>query len=1033
MMMRVLVGALCWFVADALYEDQVGEQDWTLEQMGSVTHAVFQQNRIYALTVARRESGLDENLVVALNSRTGEIEWRRFLPEARSDALVLTPNGVVTLSGGLARCWRLGDGALAWDSSVARGGDDEATLLSLSSPSKCVVVAIAGNAASAVSCDTGSPVQGWPWYPEAEDDASLASALAQAGVSASTKLKLTSAIAVGPSEVLVAGVGLEIPGVSWVAKLGVQDGEPTSSSAFVFKSRGTQSPTSSAQLLARGKSPVLVTITGDSVHAWDATGKKRGEKPLVTRDSETFVDGGEGTLRAKIEPNSASVVLRISRGKSERLVVASADDAEILEALGDGPCGDDCLALGSFASPVSAASGSPPAPGESEARVFWSNVSSTSLSVAEIGSSSISSVIPFPSEALPDADHGVASALFPHVFEKKNQSGLVYRSLLVTAADTVAMVDSEGVSWLRDEALASVEDVGFVSAPLKHHHVNASSPDGATVIVPSWSERLSLQVESVVEKLESSLSLFDANGDNGSRKRRIKLANAERYGFDKLVVARTASGRLFAIAAHTGDVVWSLLLPGGRSLRHRVVATRRDEDVPELTVFSVGGEEEGTTVTRIDAHTGVVVREESIPFVAHALVRTGAVEASTGRDATMVVGPGGSQVTLSPATESATQAFGALSKPFYFYLVIDEEDGSKILRSFRADKNASAAVAVGDVVLTTQKESTLLDVVSSHPEEVVSSKAHVLGDDAILLKYLNPHVAAVCVSSPGGREAPLLDAKLRTPEKEPVVEPPSLYVTLVDVVASKIVARVVHPHGAGPCRVSASENWIVYSYYNTKSKRSEVGSLTLHEGMFDRYGLSPFKIPEQESTFESRHAPPPVALHRTFAIEKPVVANIAPTLTSRGIASKHFLVGISPGQILALDRRALDPRRPLMDETNDKTFRQQRKKFERELDEGLAPYSPFVPVRPRNIITYSKEILGLRKIWATPTKLESTTLVFSAGIDLHSARHTPSGAFDLLADDFKAELLLVLLFGLAAGAFVLRLAANRKNLKLNWA
>ena len=53
-------------------------------------------------------------------------------------------------------------------------------------------------------------------------------------------------------------------------------------------------------------------------------------------------------------------------------------------------------------------------------------------------------------------------------------------------------------------------------------------------------------------------------------------------------------------------------------------------------------------------------------------------------------------------------------------------------------------------------------------------------------------------------------------------------------------------------------------------------------------------------------------------------------------------------------------------------------------------------------------------------------------MDLFGARHTPSGAFDLIADDFNYALLVLLLGAMAAGSIMLRRAAAAKNLSLMW-
>lgn len=1039
--MHAFAAALLAALATALYEDQAGEFDWTLEQIGVVTAVVYWQRRVYALATARRESGHHQSLVVALNSR-GKIEWRRPLPLGESgDSIVLTSQSVATLSGGgrFVRAWRLGDGALLWDTALPGRGSEDVGLIAITersgaSKKQCAVVALTGNLVSALSCESGANKAGWPWHPQIENDSRLAAALASANISRESALRLTGVMATSDGRIIACGVVSNVSG-AWIAALGDPLSTNSDSSAAAFLHSAAR--TTAAMLIARsGRAlPVLVTVTTDAVEVWDAAAALAGgrvERLEMIEASAIML--GEGALRARLEPNSAGRVVRFWRGESgiSRLAIAAtAEEAvsgdskvNVLRSLGDEACGDksSCLAAGVFATPASAASGS----GEAGARIFWAQVRrDATLLVAEAkpGGRELASGDQL---TLPADEHGGAVAIFPHVFETRDAAPgeLSYRAIVVTAADTVAGVAAGGkLSWIRNEALASIEDVEFVEAPLPKRSGSSKNvsqeDDDESLLMPSLSTRLALQARNVAATVANLGQALGLLADAAERKRRAKLANAERYGFDKLAIARTRPNRLFAIAAHTGDIVWSyLLLPAAR---HRVVVTRRSHDAyhsPEVTVFSTCAN--GTSITRLDAHTRTIKEQTWLEHLAaEAVIRTGVTD-SSGRDVLIVVG-GTDQLALSPATDSASRAFAAAlaRKPFYYFLVQEADGGAKVLRSFQArptDGGGVLAKETGEVILARPPDEVLLDVATTPVGETVSSKAHILGDDAILLKYLNPHLAAVCVVSAGGAHAPLLDTKLRpATADQPLLEPPSLYVSLIDVVASKIVARVAHPHGAAPCRLTLSENWVVYSYWNSKAKRTEVGSLTLHEGMFDRYGLSPFKVPEQESTFVARSAPSPVVLYRTFALDKPLVTNLAPTLTSRGIASKHFLLGIAPGQILALDRRALDPRRPSLDNSNEKAMRQQRKKFERELDEGLTPYAPFLPLMPRAVITYSKHILNLRRIWATPTKLESTTIVFAAGLDVHSARHTPSGAFDLLADDFRTELLIFLLFGLGVG------------------
>lgn len=45
-----------------------------------------------------------------------------------------------------------------------------------------------------------------------------------------------------------------------------------------------------------------------------------------------------------------------------------------------------------------------------------------------------------------------------------------------------------------------------------------------------------------------------------------------------------------------------------------------------------------------------------------------------------------------------------------------------------------------------------------------------------------------------------------------------------------MIFSIMHKRVRGPVHVVHSENWIVYSYFNEKSRRTEIASLELYEG-----------------------------------------------------------------------------------------------------------------------------------------------------------------------------------------------------------
>jgi hypothetical protein len=296
-------------------------------------------------------------------------------------------------------------------------------------------------------------------------------------------------------------------------------------------------------------------------------------------------------------------------------------------------------------------------------------------------------------------------------------------------------------------------------------------------------------------------------------------------------------------------------------------------------------------------------------------------------------------------------------------LKVDEASGR--IRSFYSafqskgdGKNGfSRATIVGETIFDSSTEK-ILSLTFPEKNEIVQSPASILGDDSLLLKYLNPHICVVVTEAtidsfrsvlsedgdstskqfyqtvaaikpnnldgkqkkPLGATNPGEDLQVTTDDSSSKIEPPpTLFINVIDTVSGQLLHRISHTHADLKSLaesdihvpVVVSENWIVYAFPNYRSRRTEIGVLTMHEGMIDKNGLTAFKGPEQEETFSSITSPKPIVLSKTFGFSKPVSA-IGVTQTKGGISAKNilFATGIS-GQVVRVDRRMLDPRRPV--------------------------------------------------------------------------------------------------------------------------
>ena len=377
------------------------------------------------------------------------------------------------------------------------------------------------------------------------------------------------------------------------------------------------------------------------------------------------------------------------------------------------------------------------------------------------------------------------------------------------------------------------------------------------------------------------------------------------------------------------------------------------------------------------------------------------------------------------------------------------------LQSYQITSQTSPARLVGQTAFPGER---LVRTVYPTRDEAINSPCTVLGDDSLLLKYLNPHLAVlVTVKDEGveGEEDPF-DAVLRrsmlqtdkkknkkplgvtpkagskadptTADADPAVvkeEEPNLFINVIDTVSGRVLHRTSHTNAAtSPRHIQSviSENWVVYSFVNAKTRKTEVGVLSLYEGMIHKKGLTAFTTPEQTTEFSSWNArdAKPVVLAKTYTIAKPVTA-LGVTQTRNGISSHQILFATNDDHIYALPRSILEPRRPLSDLKDTEKL------------EGLRQYSELIPLVSLQALSYNKTVHAPTQIASGPTELESQTLVFAyGGPDLFFARTSPSKGFDMLPESFNRILLSMLVVGLVSVVVVTKRMAAAKMVKQGW-
>lgn len=179
--------------------------------------------------------------------------------------------------------------------------------------------------------------------------------------------------------------------------------------------------------------------------------------------------------------------------------------------------------------------------------------------------------------------------------------------------------------------------------------------------------------------------------------------------------------------------------------------------------------------------------------------------------------------------------------------------------------------------------SSFFDCLSTY----LSAVFRILGDDSVLLKYLNPHAAlVVTVSPPGAVAEPLFkagsspdapytplcsDAGYNVNETSGVsaVSSCKLHISLVDTVSGKLLYRMTHEHSTGPVHATLFENMLAYTFWNAQLKRVELSTIGLFEGMIDKYGLTPFAT-HSSAAAAANYVGPEAGIHSAFSSSTPL-------------------------------------------------------------------------------------------------------------------------------------------------------------------
>ncbi|OWM86613.1 hypothetical protein CDL15_Pgr015648 [Punica granatum] len=598
-----------------------------------------------------------------------------------------------------------------------------------------------------------------------------------------------------------------------------------------------------------------------------------------------------------------------------------------------------------------------------------------------------------------------------------------FRALVVMEDHSLLLVQQGEIVWSREDGLASILDVTTSELPVEKDGVSVSKVE----------QNLFEWLKGHILKLKGTLMLASPEDMVVIQGMRLKSSEKSKMtrdhnGFRKLLIVLTRGGKLFAL--HTGDgrIIWSRLLESLRkseACEHPTGLRIYPWQVPHHhamdenpSVLVVGRCQQNLDapgiLSFVDAYTGSEIKSVGPVHSVLQVIPLPFTDSTEQRLHLLIDAK--QRVHLYPRSREALSIFQQERSNIYWYSV---EADKSIIRGY-AIKRTCVHEDAGDYcfeprdlwsVVFPGKSEKIVSTVTQKLNEVVHTQAKVMAEQELMYKYISKNLLFVATASP----------KASHEIGSAIPDESFLVVYLIDTITGRILQRMTHQGCQAPVHAVFSENWVVYHYFNLRAHRYEMSVIEIYDqSRADNKDVLKLVVGKHNLTSptSSYSRPEVVAKSQSYFFTHSVKA-ITVTLTAKGITSKQLLIGTISDQVLALDKRYLDPRRSLNPSQAEK-------------EEGVIPLTDSLPIIPQSYVTHALKVEGLRGIVTVPAKLESTTLVFSYGVDIFFTRLAPSRTYDSLTEDFSYALLLITIVALIAAIFVTWVWSERKELQEKW-
>ncbi|XP_076287604.1 ER membrane protein complex subunit 1 isoform X1 [Lasioglossum baleicum] len=890
-----------------LYEDQIGKFDWKQNYVGKIKFASFDT----VSTAKKIIVATEENVIAALNLKSGQILWRRVLEKGYAGHIRamggVADGDLVSVSGGvpaIVRAWDLATGHILHEWPMAEQNPER--------------------------------IKDVKWY-----------------------------IKDGIVHHILPSYNSDIKVTSYDSKTGHK-----------LQTRKVYGSFISQETECVLAAPYLACLKGDSslavlllVHLFDPN-----TEPHSVTINTIFGAGAQGPYHLESVPGEEPVVSISADGNQRKRILVVNDVVPIQR---DIP-GDATLSIVSV---------------DNEKVLLETTYKA---GTTEITATELLTSTPMPNLSMSLTHSSLISPTIMSSVCPRQGKGVTCRHFLSSEDHSVALLQHNKLIWSREEALASIVAVEIIELPMsdREQAIETEFDQKESIDVDSSWDVLSMMIRRVGSQfkqakafVQSILSITPQPSNQRSDLVRDK------FGLHKMIVVVTSTGKLYGIETRKGEIIWQLRVPSIRGFAKgssTIVlyvqrGSRHFPYPPQCTLLAEDRKTGEGVLYTFNPITGQPL--DGLVKLGYKIKQSMLLHVTTD-DFLRIILILDNYDRPHVYPEGATALAASLGKNIYMFTA-DQTTG--VLSGFSLSYSTTQeliAHKVWELILSPENQK-VTHVVSKNPIERVHSQGRVLSDRSVLYKYINPNLVAIVTEGVGYTNKNTLN----------------LY--LLDAVSGTMIFSIIHKRVRGPVHVVHSENWIVYSYFNEKSRRTEIASLELYEG----------KVQSNTTVFSSLCTTKLPIVERQAFIFPAAIESMRETITEKGITSKHIIVALANGGVLELPWKMVDPRRPINPEVRE---------------EGVIPYMPEIPIHMDAIINYNQSVFRVSGVHTSPSGLESTCLVFVHGLDLFYTRVAPSKTFDVLKEDFDYYLIVIVLAGLLISSYVTKKLASQKAQKQAW-